>query len=156
TLEALPREQIPAALHVRFEIGSAARGREIFVDESGVLVVDASSGAASDPTIWLHEIAHVHARGEARIGPTWAKRLRLAIEEGFADFSAASVVKDGRVGASLGREVRDLAMSPTIRATDWAVLPLPAAPFDEHRFGHVLAHLALAAHGYDVELARSA
>jgi hypothetical protein len=156
-LARLPADQAPPLLTVRLEPASRGRAQEPRVEEgSHELVIDPSSRAVADRSIWLHELAHVHARGPAAKHDLTTKRLRDAIEEGFADYFAASAMRSSSIGSIYGREVRDLAQLTTLATTEWATLPFAGAPFDEHRFGSALAALAFTSHGYDLPLARAA
>jgi len=128
-------------LHLLPELEPAApalRGVETH-RASGELLVGSQPGdelSASELTLWLHELAHVRARGARPSSPVPA-RLVGALEEGVADYFAAAVAGSSRVGVS-GVELRDLELPPALRASEWAALAVPGA-FDAHRFGWVLA-----------------
>lgn len=153
-LRDLPSEQTPGTLVVRIEPGRGGRAPRVEA-YSRVLVVDPSSAGARDRTVWLHELAHVHARGSNGTRDVTTQRLRDAIEEGFADYFAAAAARSTTVGAMYGRGARDLTERKPPDASAWAVLPFAGAPFDEHDFGRALAATALATHGYDLALARA-
>lgn len=156
-LRTLPPDQRPSSLTVHLDDSAVGADREPHVAPTSRAIVFApSSRAARDPSIWLHEVAHVHARGTPALYTTTIARLRRAIEEGMADFFAASVRHDPLVGAADGREVRDVRIAAPLALSDWAILPFSSAPFDAHRFGGALAALAFDAHAYDVDLARAA
>jgi hypothetical protein len=86
--------------------------------------------------VWLHELAHVRAAG-ARPSAGIPKRLFAALEEGVADYLAATVGGSTRVGAH-GLEQRELTAAPVLHASEWARLALPDA-FEPHRFGWAFA-----------------
>lgn len=156
-LQALPAEHRTSTLSVRLDESAVGAEREPHVPPTSRTIVFApSSRAARDPSIWLHEIAHVRARGTHARYTTSVARLRRAVEEGMADYYAASARHEPLVGAIDGREVRNVREAPPLALSEWATLPFPSAPFDAHRFGGALAALAFEAHEYDLDLARIA
>ena len=108
--------------------------------ESGAMVVTDSLGADLHPTVWLHELGHVMMRGRRPVG--WAaRRFGHALEEGVADYLAATVSGSPRIGdARLGRQGRrDLTQPPRLTALHWASIGMRNAPFDPHEYGWSLA-----------------
>ena len=128
----------PKQIDVRIE-----RGRdEISYDaEKGAIFVHPRAGDELVHSVWLHEIAHVIVRG-GRPERDPGRRVMAAVEEGVADWLAASVSASpelGRVHAS--GAVRDLRSPPPRSSTDWALLALPGIEKDVHELGWQLAAL---------------
>jgi hypothetical protein len=91
--------------------------------------------AWSDRSTFLHEIAHLAMAGP-RPPAGAARRLALAVEEGAADYFAATLGGDPLVGRGLP-QARDLAHAPALPAAVWAELALNG--FEAHVFGSALA-----------------
>lgn len=129
-------EELPAALRpTRVVIHHAPAlptgGRPIAQLEmhrpSGSLLATAS---AIPRAVWLHEVAHLRMLG-VRPRAAVARRLFDALEEGIADYYAATTLGSPRLGP------RALDRPPALVADDWAQLALRS--FDPHRLGHKLA-----------------
>ena len=72
------------------EQGSAASTPLETHAATGDILVASPSATELDGTVWLHEIAHVRMRG-ARPAGRQARRLLRALEEGAADYFAATL-----------------------------------------------------------------
>jgi hypothetical protein len=100
---------------------------------SGALLIGAGSESVGLEQ-WLHEIAHVRLAGTRPSGKL-ARRLIDAVEEGVADYFAASVANTPLLGEAPRQ--RNLREPPAIGASEWASLAFDG--FDTHRMGWVLA-----------------
>jgi hypothetical protein len=135
-LDAMPPELRPAflAVHLDPRVRDAAQIDRVEVHEaSGALLL--ASGAALDHTVWFHELAHVSMRGP-RPGNRIAERLLRAVEEGVADWVAATVAGSPLLGGVGGRDLRQPPVTSTFA---WAALALPRVHFDPHELGWQLA-----------------
>jgi hypothetical protein len=131
-LSRVPAELAPAALQVEVQRHERA-ARVQFDATSGSLL--AGPGAEALPaSVWLHELGHARMRG-ARPSGVLGRRLIQAIDEGAADYFAASISGSPRLGDA--SELRDLTAPPHVAASEWAALALPS--FDPHRMGWALA-----------------
>lgn len=130
-LELVPAELSPGPIALRIATG---RTRIHAEPERGELVVS-SDLVDADQSVWLHELAHFGVHGP-RPTSSVGRRLASAIEEGVADYFAATLRGSTRVGDSrIG--IRDLAHPPRISAESWASLGLSG--FDSHHFGWAFA-----------------
>jgi hypothetical protein len=102
--------------------------------ESASLFARSSGAADVDPSVWLHELAHLRARGTRPNGRI-QRRIYAAIEEGVADYYAAVFRGDPRLSHAEG--ARDLERPPRVPAEYWVTLLDPV--FDPHPFGWELA-----------------
>ncbi len=91
------------------------------------------AGASADHSAWLHELAHVRMGARLPSGIV-GQRLFAALEEGIADYHAASVSGTGAVGG-----VRDLDRPPRLPPGKWESLALPQLSFEPQRLGWGLA-----------------
>lgn len=87
--------------------------------------------------VWLHELVHQRARGHRPSQPV-AGRVLAAVDEGVADFVAATVARSVRLGP-VDEGGRDLSRPPAPSAADWAFVGLPGARSPTHRLGWRLA-----------------
>jgi hypothetical protein len=99
-------------------------------EESASLFARSAGAANLDASIWLHEFAHLQARG-ARPRGRIERRIYGAIEEGVADYYAAVIGGDARLSAEQGG--RDLERPSGVPAEYWVTLLAPV--FDPHPFG---------------------
>jgi hypothetical protein len=102
--------------------------------ESASLFARSSGAADLDPSVWLHEFAHLRARGTRPHGRI-ERRIYAAIEEGVADYYAAVIRGSPRLSGEDG--ARDLERPPRVPAEYWVTLLNPV--FDPHPFGWELA-----------------
>jgi hypothetical protein len=93
-----------------------------------------AAGAAASVEMWLHELGHARMAG-ARPKGALARRLIDAVEEGVADYLAASVAHNAVLGTPSRR--RDLMHPPHVGPGEWATLAFDG--FDTRRMGWVLA-----------------
>jgi hypothetical protein len=100
---------------------------------SGSLLLGAG-GISAGSELWLHEAAHARMAG-ARPRGALARRLVGAIEEGFADYFAAALSGQPKLGAAPRQ--RDLQAPPRVGESEWASLAFDG--FDRHRMGWALA-----------------
>lgn len=130
-------ESNPDIERVRVRVVPGLVGRSAQVElGSGDILAPPGDEALRDSAVWLHELAHVQAMGRRPEEPI-AQRLVRAVEEGAADYYAASLTGSTTLGVVEGRAQRDLSLGVTLQPTDWAALALGAA--DPHRFGWSLA-----------------
>jgi hypothetical protein len=101
--------------------------------EGRAILVGAAGGDAS-VEMWLHELAHARMAG-ARPKGALAGRLIDAVEEGVADYFAASIAHNALLGTPSRR--RDLMHPPRVGPSEWASLDFDG--FDTKRMGWVLA-----------------
>jgi hypothetical protein len=136
-LAMVPAPLRPRAMSVHIDPkmprGHAPLGPIEMHQASGALMVASGAAASLGPAPWVHEIAHVRMSGPRPAGPTSA-RLIEALEEGVADYFAATLLGTPRLGSA-----RDLNAPPTVRAGEWEALVLPGLVPDSHRLGSVLA-----------------
>ncbi len=111
----LPR---PLKVHLDPTIPDGPALTEIETHASGELLLASRSNAYRDPSILLHELFHVAAAGKRPDEPRLARAV-TAMEEGAADYFAASVLADPKVGAADGREVRNLAKHHSVTEQHW-------------------------------------
>jgi hypothetical protein len=137
TLALIPVDLRPTRLLLDLEPGrepgvTAVDGLE-YHQGSGSLLLGAA-GITAGNELWLHEAAHVRMAGARPRGPL-AGRLIGAIEEGFADYFAAALSGQTKLGAAPRQ--RDLQAPPRIGESEWASLAFDG--FDRHRMGWALA-----------------
>ena len=131
-LSQVPTELRPTDL--RLDEHNPAHAAVEFDFASGALLL--GPGAEDLPgSVWLHELGHARMRG-ARPHGVLGGRLFRAIDEGAADYFAACVSGNPRLGNA--SELRDLTAPPAVAASEWATLALPSG-FDAHRMGWALA-----------------
>jgi hypothetical protein len=131
--ELRPAPPISVELQLRFEAGVPSVD-EIAFDRSLRALLVPSDGAALDTTQWLHELAHARLVGSRPPG-VLAARLIGAVEEGVADYFAATIAGRSQLGSHMRQ--RDLRNPPRIGASEWASLAFDG--FDRQRMGWVLA-----------------
>jgi hypothetical protein len=133
-LELAPRHLRPGRVPVHIDpalpSGSAPSGPLETHAESASLFARSAGAAALGPSIWLHEFAHLRARGPRPRGRI-ERRIYSAIEEGVADYYAAVIGGNARLSAAQG--ARDLERPPGVPAEYWVTLLAPV--FDPHPFG---------------------
>jgi hypothetical protein len=130
-LASVPRALAPTGVSLRVipgrsRIQAVPASREILVSPD---LVDSAR------SVWLHELAHLVLDG-ARPTSTAARRLESAIEEGIADYYAATLTASPELGDARSG-LRDLRRPPKLLPESWAELALPG--FDPHRFGWAFA-----------------
>jgi hypothetical protein len=131
-LDAMPRalRPVPLVVHLDPRVRDAAPIDRVEVHQgSGALLL--ASGASLDATVLLHELAHVRMRGP-RPASRIAERLLRAVEEGVADWVAATLVGSPVLGDGDGRDLR---RPPEASTFAWASLALPQVRFDPHELG---------------------
>ncbi|MGE3675256.1 MAG: hypothetical protein AB7K71_36645 [Polyangiaceae bacterium] len=144
-------EQHPELPKVRVRVESKLVGRSAQVElGSGDILAPPADAALRDPAVWLHELAHVQSMGKRPSEPI-AQRLLRAIEEGAADYYAASLTGSQTLGVIEGRAQRDLSQRVDPQLSEWSALALGAA--DPHRFGWALASQLWKRYGPSPELA---
>jgi hypothetical protein len=114
------------------------RGVELHQASSTVLV---QAGTASQlvPSVWLHEFAHLRARGP-RPTSLLARRIYAALDEGVADYYAAAITGRPALGGQHGAlQGRHLEHPPPHSAYGWASVAIPVLRFDPHEMGWQLA-----------------
>lgn len=131
--ELRPSRPLAVELELQLESGVPPVD-EIVYDRTLHALLVPSSGAALDRTQWLHELAHARLVGSRPKG-VLAARVLEAVEEGAADYFAATLAGTSRVGSS--KRQRDLRMPPRVGPSEWASLAFDG--FDRHRMGWVLA-----------------
>jgi hypothetical protein len=133
-LELVPHHLRPERVTVHVDPalppGSAPPGPLETHAESASLFARSAGAAGLGPSIWLHEFAHLRARG-ARPRGRIERRIYAAIEEGVADYYAAVFGGNARLSAAEG--ARDLERPPGVPAEYWVTLLAPV--FDPHPFG---------------------
>jgi len=132
-LAAMPRSlrPVPLVVHLDPDVHGAAPIDRVEVHQaSGALLL--ASKAQVDRTVLLHELAHVRMRGP-RPASRMAERLLRAVEEGVADWVAATIVGSPLLGGA--DEGRDLRHPPEVSTFAWAALALPQVRFDPHELG---------------------
>ncbi|MCA9641046.1 MAG: hypothetical protein H6718_22310 [Polyangiaceae bacterium] len=134
-LEVLEQYPTLPKLRVRVEPQLVGKSAQVELDSSSILAPPGDA-ALRDPAVWLHEVAHLQSAGKRPSEPI-AQRVLRAIEEGAADYYAASLTGNGTLGVIEGRAQRDLSQSVEPQLTEWSALALGAA--DPHRFGWALA-----------------
>jgi hypothetical protein len=150
-LDAIPLE-LGRPKHVDVRIEERLDGIS-YDTEKGAILVHPGASDELVHSVWLHEIAHVIVRG-GRPERDPGRRVMAAVEEGVADWMAASLSESpelGRVHAGraargsgarkTGDAVRDLRFPPPRSTTDWAMLALPGIEKDVHELGWQLAAL---------------
>jgi hypothetical protein len=100
----------------------------------GRAILVGAAGASASVEMWLHELAHARMAG-ARPKGALARRLIDAVEEGVADYLAASIAHNALLGTPSRR--RDLMHPPRVGPGEWASLEVEG--FDTRRMGWVLA-----------------
>jgi hypothetical protein len=100
----------------------------------GRSILVGAAGADASVELWLHELSHARMAGARPKGPL-ARRLIDAVEEGVADYFAASLAHNPLLGTR--SRPRDLMRPPRVGASEWATLAFDG--FDTHRMGWVLA-----------------
>jgi hypothetical protein len=126
-------ERLLLELEPQVDSGVAAfQGVEYHRDSSSLLVGSAGLDAAAE--LWLHEAAHVRMAG-ARPQGAVARRLIGAVEAGFADYFAATVAGQPKLGAPPRQ--RDLQAPPRIGEREWSSLAFDG--FDQEHMGWALA-----------------
>lgn len=137
-IERAPERLLRGAVEVYLdpEVTNGAPLREIETHASGALLVSSKSPALRDESIVLHELFHVAV---ARKRPSDARLARVfqALEEGAADYFAASVMRKPEVGAVDGRETRRLTPRRAATELDWVATA--TGRVGPHALGHVLA-----------------
>jgi hypothetical protein len=98
--------------------------------ESASLFVRSSSEVTLESSAWLHEFAHLLARGK-RPQTRTGRRVFAAIEEGVSDYYAAVINGSARLSGS--KPARDLDRPPRVPPEYWVTLLAPS--FDPHPFG---------------------
>jgi hypothetical protein len=126
----------PVEVYLDPEVTNGAPLREIETHASGALLVSSKSPALRDESIVLHELFHVAV---ARKRPEGARLARVfqALEEGAADYFAASVMGKPEVGSVDGRETRRLTPRRTATELDWVATA--TGRVGPHALGHLLA-----------------
>ncbi|HMR77292.1 MAG TPA: hypothetical protein PKD61_19415 [Polyangiaceae bacterium] len=135
-LDKLPTSaRVPLDVHVdvSVDLQAALPVRTVEAHASGALLV---GKAPTDETIWLHEIFHTQAGHPTSSAPLVARTLR-ALEEGSADYFAATFAGTAQVGGRDGREVRNL-MGPE-RADELLWLRFAQGKADSHLLGSMFA-----------------
>lgn len=126
-LPAMPAELRPSRVVVHHAPQLPAGARLLLDLElhrpSGTLI---AAGGSVPAAVWFHELAHVRMVGKRPAAPV-ARRISDAIEEGIADFAAATVIGSPQLPG------RSLDAPPQIVADDWAALATDS--FDPHRLG---------------------
>lgn len=126
-------ESVTLDIDPRYADGAArVLGLELQRDARSIVVGD--GGTEADASVWLHELGHVRLTGSRPVGPV-ARRLTDAIEEGAADYFAATLSGNPVLGT--GEAQRDLRQPPHVGPSEWASLAF--AGFDTHRMGWLLA-----------------
>ena len=137
-IERAPERLLRGAVEVYLdpEVTNGAPLREIETHASGALLVSSKSPALRDESIVLHELFHVAV---ARKRPKGARPARIfrALEEGAADYFAASVMGKPEVGSVDGRETRRLTPRRTATELDWVATA--TGQVGPHALGHILA-----------------
>lgn len=133
-LDELPTSaRMPLDVHVDIDVQAALPVHTVEAHTSGALLV---GKAPTDDTIWLHEIFHTQAGHPTSSDPLVARTLR-ALEEGSADYFAATFTGTAQVGARDGREVRNL-MGPE-RTDELLWLRFAQGKADSHLLGSMFA-----------------
>lgn len=101
---------------------------------TGRSILVGAAGADASVEMWLHELSHARMAGARPKGPL-ARRLIDAVEEGVADYFAASLAHNPLLGTPSRQ--RDLMHPPRVGGSEWATLAFDG--FDTHRMGWVLA-----------------
>ncbi len=147
-LERFP--EVPAP-RVRVDPGVGVDASAELEARSGTILINPASLALADPSVWLHELAHLQARG-ARPVEKIAVWILRAYEEAVADFYAASLNQRPQLGVTEGGAVRDVSKQQQVQESEWPSLAMGRA--DPHRFGAALAAELWRAHAADPGLAR--
>ncbi|MCA9628260.1 MAG: hypothetical protein KC766_11365 [Myxococcales bacterium] len=144
-------EQHPGLPRVSVRVEPSLIGSSAQVDlAAAVVLAPPEDVTLRDPGVWLHELAHLQSSGKRPQEPI-ARRVLRAVEEGAADYYAASLSGSTTLGVVEGRAQRDLSQSVEPRASEWAALAFGAA--DPHRFGWALAARLWRRFGADAQLA---
>lgn len=132
-LSLVPVALTPARLLVDVELEGP--GPRVELDRGGGSLLIRQGAERLPTSVWLHELGHARMLGARPTAPL-AARVLHAIDEGAADYFAACLGRDPRVGDA--SELRDLRQPPRVDASEWATLALPLL-FDAHRMGWALA-----------------
>jgi hypothetical protein len=126
----------PVELYLDPRVADGPPVREIETHASGGLLAASASRALSDESIVLHELFHVAVSRER---PSDARRARIfrALEEGLADYFAASITGRSEIGSADGRETRRL--TPLRRATELEWVTTATGQVAPRALGHSLA-----------------
>ena len=141
------QERRSLRVHLNVDVTNGPPIRDIEVHASGALLVNS---APADETIWLHEYFHTlagHPKGKTKL----VTRSLRALEEGAADYFAATFAKTHEVGSEDGREVRDLANPRRARERLWLLFIRNKA--DLHTLGLSFARELWAEHGASPKIA---
>ncbi|MBX3128913.1 MAG: hypothetical protein KF718_19510 [Polyangiaceae bacterium] len=139
----LPR---PVVVHLDPRATGGAPVREIEAHASGQLLVSSSTPAVDDPSVVLHELFHLGARGRRPEGAR-QRRAFVALEEGAADYFAASVLRVPEVGTRDGRERRRLDGPERPTVGEWLDVISGSAP--PHALGQKLGSALWSVFGAD-------
>ncbi len=135
------------SVHLNVDVTNGPPIRDIEVHADGALLVNQ---APADETIWLHEYFHTisgHPAGKTEL----ATRSLRALEEGAADYFAATFAETHEVGSADGREVRDLSDPKRAGERLWLLFARDRA--DVHTLGLSFARELWAVHGGNSQLA---
>jgi hypothetical protein len=140
----------PVELYLDPRVVDGPSVREIETYASGELLAASASRALSDETIVFHELFHVAVSRER---PSDQRRARIfrALEEGLADYFAASITGRSEIGSVDGRETRRL--TPLRRATELEWVTTATGQVEPHALGHSLASELWHAWGADTRRA---
>jgi hypothetical protein len=106
--------------------------------ETASLLVTGNAADTLDPSVWIHELAHVAAAGP-RPSDMLGARLTEAIDEAVADYAASAVLGRTTIGSVEGAGRRDLAQAEPLEPDAFRALALPRHGWEPHRFGLPLA-----------------
>jgi hypothetical protein len=129
---AMPDRVRPTQIEVHLDPelrGAGAVDRVEVHKPSGVLLMVSES--TPEPTVLWHELGHAAMRGARPADPVAARLIR-ALEEGVADWVAATQAGSAQLGGARGR---DLDRPPGPSTVAWMALALPNARFDPHELG---------------------
>ncbi len=141
------QERRALRVHLNVDVADGPPIRDIEVYADGDLLVNQ---APADETIWLHEYFHTlvgHPKGKSEL----VTRSLRALEEGAADYFAATFAKTHEVGSEDGREVRDLADPRRAGERLWLLFIRNKA--DLHTLGLSFARELWAEHGANPKIA---
>jgi hypothetical protein len=131
----VPLKPLPAIIDLGLLRESGVSGPEVIeYHPRGRAILVGAAGATASVEMWLHELAHARLAG-ARPKGALARRLIDAVEEGVADYLAASVAHNAVLGTPARR--RDLMHPPRVGPGEWASIEVDG--FDTQRMGWVLA-----------------
>ena len=123
-------ERVTVHLEPALPSGSAPLGSLEYHADSATLFARREDIAELDSSVWLHELGHLRARG-TRPRSRIEQRIFAVIEEGAADYYAATIRGDARLSSPEG--TRDLNRPPGVPPEFWVTLLAPA--FDPHPLG---------------------